>query len=287
MCQLWDEILRTPLQIARQRLTIVSIEMRDVRPQTSDRTLQSDKTEPFPSYKDASSESGSIQHNQLQNTSSNFVPQKKNKPKAFAILRRTNSTRNEFDGQERSEPSTQEQEYQEGVRTAPLREEQDPNFRETLRDSQSRNQSADRQRYAPEQQFNKRMKEHRPNQGSVSLPREGASSLMNHIKGAGSKAQGLFGRGKSKRDDPVEVFVPKIVNQPLIEQTRNTRISKRLETSRDKTEFWMPSLPWRCIDYLNYRGTDQEGLYRVPGGTFEIKKYHKKFDEGKLCIMSL
>jgi hypothetical protein len=27
-----------------------------------------------------------------------------------------------------------------------------------------------------------------------------------------------------------------------------TRISTRLEQSRDKTEFWMPALPWRCIE---------------------------------------
>lgn len=104
---------------------------------------------------------------------------------------------------------------------------------------------------------------------------------MNHLKGAGNKARGLFGKSE-KREDPVETFVPKLVNLPLIEQTRITRISKTLETSRDKTEYWMPALPWRCIDYLNYRGTDQEGLYRVPGGGVEIKKYHKKFDDGKL-----
>jgi len=35
---------------------------------------------------------------------------------------------------------------------------------------------------------------------------------------------------------------------PLVEQTRKTRIAKRLEDSKDKTEFWMPALPWRCIE---------------------------------------
>ena len=40
----------------------------------------------------------------------------------------------------------------------------------------------------------------------------------------------------------------KVINLPLIEQTRITRIAKRLEDSKDKTEFWMPALPWRCIE---------------------------------------
>jgi hypothetical protein len=39
-----------------------------------------------------------------------------------------------------------------------------------------------------------------------------------------------------------------VINLPLIQQTRRTRIAKRLEDSKDKTEFWMPSLPWRCIE---------------------------------------
>jgi hypothetical protein len=39
-----------------------------------------------------------------------------------------------------------------------------------------------------------------------------------------------------------------VINLPLVEQTRITRISKKIEASKDKTEFWMPSLPWRCIE---------------------------------------
>ena len=42
----------------------------------------------------------------------------------------------------------------------------------------------------------------------------------------------------------------KVLNLPLIEQTRITRIARRLENSKDKTEFWMPALPWRCIEYV-------------------------------------
>ena len=40
------------------------------------------------------------------------------------------------------------------------------------------------------------------------------------------------------------------------------------------------TLPWRAIDYLNYNGTEVEGLYRVPGSGPQIKKWQRKFDEG-------
>ena len=44
-------------------------------------------------------------------------------------------------------------------------------------------------------------------------------------------------------------YEPKVITLPLIEQTRITRIARRLEDSKDKTEFWMPALPWRCIEW--------------------------------------
>ena len=107
-------------------------------------------------------------------------------------------------------------------------------------------------------------------------------------KGAGALSKGLFGKGgrsysTNEREAPIEDehYVFKVIKLPLVEQTRITRISKRLENSRDKTEFWMPALPWRAIDYLNYKGSDVEGLYRVPGSSAEIKKWQRKFDERK------
>ena len=84
-----------------------------------------------------------------------------------------------------------------------------------------------------------------------------------------------------------EHYQLKVINKPLIEQTRLTRISKKLEDSRDKTEFWMPAFPWRAIDYLNYKGSDVEGLYRVPGSGPQIKKWQRRFDEGMSIALSL
>ncbi|RAL63025.1 hypothetical protein DID88_004111 [Monilinia fructigena] len=119
----------------------------------------------------------------------------------------------------------------------------------------------------------------------------GGHAFFNNIKsqatkGAGAIHKNLFGKGgrsgSSSHKEPLvddEHYVLKVINKPLVEQTRLTRISKRLEDSRDKTEFWMPSFPWRAIDYLNYKGSDVEGLYRVPGSGPQIKKWQRKFDE--------
>lgn len=96
------------------------------------------------------------------------------------------------------------------------------------------------------------------------------------------------GRGGREDKDALddEHYQIKVINLPLVEQTRLTRISKRLEDSRDKTEFWMPAFPWRAIDYLNYKGCEVEGLYRVPGSGPQIKKWQRKFDERKLITSS-
>lgn len=114
-------------------------------------------------------------------------------------------------------------------------------------------------------------------------------SNLKHSKAAGIISNRLFGsRGDSSAhreavvDD--EHYVLKVINLPLVEQTRLTRISKRLEHSRDKTEFWMPAFPWRAIDYLNYKGSEVEGLYRVPGSGPQIKKWQRKFDEGMVGL---
>jgi hypothetical protein len=72
--------------------------------------------------------------------------------------------------------------------------------------------------------------------------------------GIGKAAKGLAGKiGRTGSHHEKESLVPedwspKVINLPLVEQTRLTRISQRLEDSKDKTEFWMPALPWRCIE---------------------------------------
>ena len=135
-----------------------------------------------------------------------------------------------------------------------------------------------------------REKEPRPLPSSLKENGSFFSGLRNSsTKAADMISKGLFGKsGRSgsttEREQVVddEHYVLKVINLPLIEQTRKTRISKRLETSRDKTEFWMPAFPWRAIDYLNYKGCEVEGLYRVPGSGPQIKRWQRKFDERPL-----
>ena len=96
--------------------------------------------------------------------------------------------------------------------------------------------------------------------------REGPSSsshLFSNIKNTSSRAagglnkagKGIFAKmGRSGSNTIInqedQRYVCRIINLPLIEQTRKTRIAARLENSKDKTEFWMPALPWRCIEYV-------------------------------------
>lgn len=135
---------------------------------------------------------------------------------------------------------------------------------------------------------------HFRNQASQFQENGSGSGFFSGLKSSGSKAAGMIGKGlfgktgrsgsTTERDrEPIvddEHYVLKVINLPLVEQTRRTRICKRLEDSRDKTEFWMPAFPWRAIDYLNFKGSDVEGLYRVPGSGPQIKKWQRKFDEG-------
>lgn len=108
--------------------------------------------------------------------------------------------------------------------------------------------------------------------------------------GRAGKALVKLGRSGSSNEKEKEAAQPpridpnykiQVLNQSLVEQTRRTRISKRLEDCKDKTEFWMPALPWRCIDFLNANGVNTEGIYRVPGSDRQIKAWEHRFDTGK------
>lgn len=82
----------------------------------------------------------------------------------------------------------------------------------------------------------------------------GARKMGEKMDSARKGVFGKLGRSTSNHESQNSIsnepYVCKIIHKPLIEQTRLTRISTRLEQSRDKTEFWMPALPWRCIEYV-------------------------------------
>ena len=70
----------------------------------------------------------------------------------------------------------------------------------------------------------------------------------------GKAGKGFFGKitrsGSSNERELLtdDSYTCTTINLPLVKQTRKTRIARRLELSKDKTEFWMPALPWRCIE---------------------------------------
>ncbi|CAI4216140.1 unnamed protein product [Parascedosporium putredinis] len=152
-------------------------------------------------------------------------------------------------------------------KTAIPMQAQDRSVREIM-SSTPRNRSEDRAGYRDfSNKENHRDKEQSRTQPSSLRENAGSSTFFSGLKNSSTRAAdmirgGLFGKGQragpAEREPVVEDehYVLKTINLPLIEQTRLTRISKRLEDSRDKTEFWMPAFPWRAIDYLNYKGCD-------------------------------
>ncbi|SPQ18601.1 bb20ae07-2eab-4d11-be54-98f5ee273156 [Thermothielavioides terrestris] len=232
---------------------------------------------------------------------------KKSKPKPFTLLGRSRSIK---DKDSKDSPSPKDQLAQapalapaaapakpaeperpytsaSAPRTAPI-QSRDRSFREMM-SSAVRNHSAER---AQSRDVSGKGRDLDPNQraqptGYTPTPGAAFFSNLKHSKAAGILSNRFFGGGSSRNEAPApkepvvddEHYVLKVINLPLVEQTRLTRISKRLEHSRDKTEFWMPAFPWRAIDYLNYKGSEVEGLYRVPGSGPQIKKWQRKFDE--------
>lgn len=81
----------------------------------------------------------------------------------------------------------------------------------------------------------------------------GSKNVMNRAKTGGGNLLNKLGKlgrtgSNHEKELPDSEYVVKVISLPLIEQTRITRISKDLSSCRDKTEYWMPSLPWRCIE---------------------------------------
>ena len=81
------------------------------------------------------------------------------------------------------------------------------------------------------------------------------SSSSKAADGLGKAGRGFFSkltRSGSSNDRvggaPEEEYEPRVLKLPLIQQTRETRIARSYDNCRDKTEFWMPALPWRCIE---------------------------------------
>ncbi|MBE7180370.1 MAG: hypothetical protein INR71_04015 [Terriglobus roseus] len=158
-----------------------------------------------------------------------------------------------------------------GLKTAPLEmKPQDRRFRDMM-SGKPRTRSADRStRTADGNDSIRTPSKERREVASQPSARDSATSgnFFHGIRNSKSRAsdlgkagRGLFGKltrsgsGHDRDDDQPsmpdlnpDTYKATIIRMGLIDQTRATRISKRLESSRDKTEFWLPALPWRCIE---------------------------------------
>ncbi|OCK82730.1 hypothetical protein K432DRAFT_415125 [Lepidopterella palustris CBS 459.81] len=249
---------------------------------------------------------GSLKSNSVShiNTELNGSKRTLNKHKVTTLLSRTKSIRVEEGTAPRAKPkvttpSRLTEPYSSGwkgtsdmggMKTAPL--EKGQSWRQNMHIPGMRNHSADR--HSDNDSLAPRRDRAEQTSLSSSYNESRGATLMSTINTSSRKAadkidsarRAVFGK-LSRSGSSHEKEVPreednyqcKVINLGLVEQTRKTRISKRLEASKDKTEFWMPALPWRCIDYLNMKGCEEEGLYRVPGSGKDIKYWQRRFDQ--------
>jgi hypothetical protein len=161
------------------------------------------------------------------------------------------------------------------LKTAPL--EKGQSWRSLVGQGKMRTHSADgHDSNQREEDHGSRRDRHEPSSVASSSYNESKGAALMSSLGSGARKvggkmdsarKGIFGklgRSSSNHETPTlvtnEPYICKVIHKPLIEQTRLTRISSRLEQSRDKTEFWMPALPWRCIESVNI-GTMYQKAY--------------------------
>jgi hypothetical protein len=85
--------------------------------------------------------------------------------------------------------------------------------------------------------------------------RQSSSRATDGITKAGKGFLSKITRGGSNHGKPQTTtddneYVVQVLNKGLVEQTRMTRIAQSYDDCKDKTEFWMPALPWRAIEYV-------------------------------------
>ena len=200
---------------------------------------------------------------------------RKNKPKPFAhLLSRSRSIRMDPNAPQTLSSNPNQNRFGEsnvssrsgisedstGMRTAPLQQDRERSFRDMM-SSTIRHRSADRHTTADSENGSVGSGGERQNASFASSFKDGTGAvLLSNLKSSSTKAaggigkagKGIFGKlgrsGSSGDNVTDENYKCIVISLPLVEQTRRTRISKRLENSKDKTEFWMPALPWRCIE---------------------------------------
>lgn len=177
----------------------------------------------------------------------------KRKEKTFRNpLSRSKSIRR--DSQSKSKPNGKSS-VEQPLRTAPISNEWQEMLLKAREKDNKRGKSAERAMASEsdENPLPERPRQHREKDNRGTGFVFGSKSVMTKaVTGGGNFLKGLGKMGRSasstEKEIPDSEYRVKVINLPLIEQSRITRISKDLSKCRDKTEFWMPSLPWRCIE---------------------------------------
>ncbi|KAJ5092052.1 hypothetical protein NUU61_006922 [Penicillium alfredii] len=129
--------------------------------------------------------------------------------------------------------------------------------------------------------------------GSLSQVSGASAALFSNIKQSSSGAadrigkagKGFFGKitrsGSTNERELIndDSYVCSVINLPLIQQARKTRIAKSWKIAGTKPNSGCP--PCRTVpssSYLNFKGCEEEGLYRVPGSGREVKYWQRRFD---------
>ncbi len=239
------------------------------RASSKDRSLHSIRkqgsTPELPRYNTGSSNVSHVHSNSISTVEQTQMLPPKTKPKSKlgGILTRTKTLRLDDGIKPSGAPQEQlhlethpspQRSYEPPLKTAPIKSDhRERAFGPDSTGSAPRNRSADRYGRAEP------MPQRHP-QPATSLPPSHSfmSNIQHHGKGVGDRlgkaGKGLFGKitrtGSSNERELVDddTYLCSTINLSLIKQTRKTRIARRLELSKDKTEFWMPALPWRAIE---------------------------------------
>ena len=230
---------------------------------------------PFATDNDASSPG--VQH-ATDDPQSHTSAGKRGKSKLGGLLNRTKSTRLDDTSKFKARSPTHlkldqatmqaaraDEQYTEAIKTAPVRSDYREQAFANATNSSFRNRSADRQSRTRGDEITASSRRERI-AGSLTVSnsfRDGAgllSGLQHTGRGMGDRlgkaGKGFLGKitrsGSTTERElvPDDTYTCTVINLPLVKQTRTTRIARRLELSKDKTEFWMPALPWRCIEYV-------------------------------------
>jgi hypothetical protein len=215
----------------------------------------------------------------LEGNPSQSLPAKKTKSR-FGLINRSRSiktgdqslpkpsTPKKLDLSSPTLNSNRDPQFSEPMKTAPLRNDhRERAFGDSV-GSAHRNRSADRPSVLSERsQESFPPRNNRPGgslANSNSFKESASTHLLSNLQQSGRGAadrlgkagKGFLGRitrsGSNHERELVtdDNYTCSTISLPLVKQTRRTRIAKRLELSKDKTEFWMPALPWRCIEYV-------------------------------------